>query len=32
LGGITGKLVQQLIDHQRPQVDLAPYRPERFSR
>ncbi|MEK9785830.1 MAG: FAD-binding oxidoreductase [Gammaproteobacteria bacterium] len=32
LGGITGKLVQQLIDHQRPQVDLAPYRPERFAR
>ena len=32
LGGITGKLVQQIIDGQPPTVDLRPYRPERFAR
>ena len=32
LGGITGKLVQQIIDGHLPTVDLTPYRPERFAR
>ena len=32
LGGITGKLVQQIIDGHPPTVDLTPYRPERFAR
>ncbi len=32
LGGITGKLVQQIIDGLPPTVDLTPYRPERFAR
>jgi glycine/D-amino acid oxidase-like deaminating enzyme len=32
LGGITGKLVQALVDGKPPGVDLAPYSPTRFSR
>jgi D-amino-acid dehydrogenase len=31
LGGITGKLVQQLIDDEPTTVDLEPYQPTRFS-
>ncbi len=30
LGGITGKLVQQLADDQQPDIPLDPYRPDRF--
>ena len=30
LGGITGKLVQQIIDREDPIVDPAPYRAQRF--
>ena len=31
LGGITGQLVSQIASRQTPAMDLAPYRPERFS-
>jgi D-amino-acid dehydrogenase len=30
LGGITGKLIQQLIDREPTTIDLAPYSPNRF--
>lgn len=30
LGGITGRLVQQIIDRENPIVDLTPYRAQRF--
>ena len=31
LGGITGKLVQQLADNHQPDIPLDAYRPERFA-
>jgi D-amino-acid dehydrogenase len=31
LGGITGRLVQQIIDDEAPVIDLTPYRPQRFN-
>lgn len=31
MGAITGQLVQELMDNQRPTVDLAPFRPTRFA-
>ena len=30
MGGITGKLVSELVAGKRPSVDLAPFRPDRF--
>ena len=30
LGGITGKLIQQLIDREPTTIDLSPYSPNRF--
>ena len=30
LGGITGKLVAQIVDGEKPLVDLAPFAPGRF--
>jgi glycine/D-amino acid oxidase-like deaminating enzyme len=31
LGATTGQLVAELVTHEKPSVDLAPFRPERFS-
>ena len=32
MGGITGSLIRQLVDGERPSLDLEPYSPLRFSR
>jgi len=31
LGAVTGKLISQLVAGQKPSVDLAPFKPERFN-